>query len=564
MSATAFLVREVPTTPIEGQTMGTSGLRKQVRVVTGTPNYLQNFVQAILLSLPEAELHGPLLIGGDGRYYNREAIQIILSMMAANGVRKAVVAQDGLMSTPAGSAIIRARHLTGGILLTASHNPGGPHGDFGVKFNTSNGGPSLPELTDAIATTSKTLTQYKIADLPVVDLHTLGVHNFGSFEVEIIDPVEDYLNLMKSSFDFAALRQFVEGTRINTLIDSMHAVTGIYTKRIFVEELGFPVTALRNATPKEDFGGGHPDPNLTYAKELVDLMYGGIYDFGAAFDGDGDRNLILGKQFFVTPSDSLAVLAANWEKIPYFKLQGFKGVARSMPTSGAVDRVVQAFEAEGRQTNFAETPTGWKFFGNLMDSGKLSLCGEESFGTGCDLIREKDGIWAVLAWLSVIAECSKTAGHLVAVSDIVSDHWSKFGRHFYCRYDYEGVSQTAADQVMDHLTSLQASGELRSARYNGYALSKCDNFSYTDPIDHSVTSKQGIRFIFEDGSRIIFRLSGTGSVGATIRVYFDKYEGAVDKIHSETETILMPLIQMALEWSKMAEFTGRTKPTVKT
>eukprot|EP01105_Mastigella_eilhardi_P011620 TRINITY_DN2675_c1_g1_i1.p1 TRINITY_DN2675_c1_g1~~TRINITY_DN2675_c1_g1_i1.p1 ORF type:complete len:567 (+),score=200.06 TRINITY_DN2675_c1_g1_i1:72-1703(+) len=541
--------------------MGTSGLRKKVTEAQ-QENYVANFMQAILSSVPADVARGALALGGDGRYFNREALQIIVRVMAGNGVRRVLVARDGMYSTPAASAIIRKRKCTGGILLTASHNPGGVHGDFGIKFNTSNGGPATTETTHKIEAAALEVKTINMVDLPTVDLSVVGEQHFGDFTVEVIDPVTDYLEMLHTSFDFAAIREFLAKSGFKVIIDSLHAVTGAYTKRIFCDELGLPASSLAHNVPKEDFGGGHPDPNLTYAKALVDLMYTGEYDFGAAYDGDGDRNLVLGKKFFVTPSDSLAVLAANWEKIPYFKRCGFRGVARSMPTSAATDKVVEAFKVAGKPVNFFETPTGWKFFGNQMDAGKLSLCGEESFGTGCDLIREKDGIWASLAWLSVLAAANAGAEKLIGVADIVKEHWRKYGRNYYSRYDYENVDSEPANKVMAHLAELQQSGALKDALFNGHKLVLADDFAYGDPVDKSHTTHQGVRFVFADGSRIIFRLSGTGTVGATIRVYLDKFEAAPDKLDQDVPTALHQMIAMALEWSKITEFTGRKEPTV--
>jgi len=476
----------------------------------------------------------------------------------------------GMASTPAVSLMIRNRNLVrkekvfAGFILTASHNPAGPKADFGFKVNQPNGGPALKEITDAIYARSKTVTSYDIAewDTPV-DINKIGTQtltvNKGDEKwemvVEIIDPVDEYLQMCRDNFDFPLIRKFLADSKLRVLIDSLNAVTGLYTHRIFCDELGLPDAVCRNNVPKEDFGGLHADPNLVYAKALVDLMWSGNYDFGCAYDGDGDRNMILGNKFFVTPSDSLAVLTANNQKIRYFREHGFKGVARSMPTSAAVDKVVQEMKMP-----FFETPTGWKFFGNVMDANTLSLCGEESFGTGSDLIREKDGIWAALAWLSILAEANKdrdlTKERPLGVQDIVEAHWRKFGRNYYSRYDYEGVDSDKANAMMtylrEHLDEFKAK----------HGLAVADDFEYHDPVDKSVTQHQGIRLVYPDGTRIIFRLSGTGSVGATIRVYFDKYESDSSKLGLETAVALKELIANALAWSRIEEFTGRNAPTV--
>lgn len=565
------------TTPFEGQVMGTSGLRKRVAEAS-KPHYLQNFVQSIFDCLPaETKRAGSFVVGGDGRYLNKEVLQIIIAMAAAQGVPQLLVARNGLASTPAISRVIRVRHAAGGFLMTASHNPGGPTHDFGLKFNTANGGPALKELTDAIYQKTKTITAYRSAVLPhpldvsVLGTTTITVHHDATTTttttVEVFDATADYIAMLREAFDLPAIRKFLAVSKLRVVVDSLNAVTGPYTRAVFVDELGLPESCLANNVPMEDFGGGHPDPNLVYAKQLVDKMFSGEYDFGAAFDGDGDRNMILGNKFFVTPSDSLAVLAANHRAIRHFREGGFRGVARSMPTSAAVDRVVEALNAEAPDAHigFFEVPTGWKFFGNLMDSGQLSLCGEESFGTGCNLIREKDGIWAAVAWLSVLAERNRdrpAGAPVIGVADIVREHWSRYGRNYYSRYDYEEVSTEAAARLMKHLADEQPRLLREGVTCGGYKLVLADDFSYVDPVDHSVTSNQGLRFVFEDGSRIIFRLSGTGSVGATIRVYFDKYEGLSEKLALDVPKALAELIQLALKWSDIAAITGRQAPTV--
>ncbi|KAB1205780.1 Phosphoglucomutase, cytoplasmic [Morella rubra] len=524
-----------------------------------------------------------LVVSGDGRYFSKDAIQIIIKMAAANGVRRIWVGQNGLLSTPAVSAVIRDRvgidgsRASGGFILTASHNPGGPHEDFGIKYNMENGGPAPEGITDKIYENTKTINEYLIAeDLPDVDITTIGVTSFGGpegqFDVEVFDAASDYVKLMKSIFDFELLRKLISSPKFTFCYDALHGVAGAYASRIFVEELGAQESSLLNCTPKEDFGGGHPDPNLTYAKELVARMGLGKSntqdeppEFGAAADGDADRNMILGKRFFVTPSDSVAIIAANAvEAIPYFSA-GLKGVARSMPTSAALDVV-----AKHLNLKFFEVPTGWKFFGNLMDAGLCSVCGEESFGTGSDHIREKDGIWAVLAWLSILAHKNKEnlgGEKLVTVEDIVRQHWATYGRHYYTRYDYENVDAGAAKELMAHLVKLQSSlpevNEIvKGACSDVSKVVDADEFEYKDPVDGSISKHQGIRYLFEDGSRLVFRLSGTGSEGATIRLYIEQYEKDPSKIGRDSQDALAPLVEVALKLSKMQEFTGRTAPTV--
>lgn len=548
----------VSSSPIEGQKPGTSGLRKAVKVYL-QKNYTENFVQSILEGGLSKIEGSTLVIGGDGRYYEKEATLLIIKMCAANGVSKVIVAQNGLMSTPAVSCVIRKYKTNGGIILTASHNPGGPDADFGIKFNTENGGPAPENVTDKIFERTKSISQYKIcpdlnADISKVGLSTYTVDG-KEFSVQVIDSVLDYVEYMKEIFDFPALKNYLS-TGKQVLIDAMNGVMGPYAKKVICEELGAPQNSVVNCTPLEDFGGKHPDPNLTYAADLVTEMAKGHYDFGAAFDGDGDRNMILGKNaFFVTPSDSLAVLAHYLECIPYFKETGVKGYARSMPTSGAVDRVAKA----KNQTCF-EVPTGWKFFGNLMDAGRLSLCGEESFGTGSDHIREKDGLWAVLAWLSVLANqnCS--------VEECIKKHWQTYGRNFYTRYDYENCESEPANKMMANLNAYVADqsniGKVFTSGDKSYTLAKADNFSYTDPVDHSISKNQGIRLIFSDDSRIIFRLSGTGSSGATIRLYLEGYESDPAKYEMDPQVVLRPLIDIALKLSQLPELTGRDAPTV--
>jgi phosphoglucomutase len=536
----------IQTTPFNDQKPGTSGLRKRVTVFQ-QPHYLENFVQSIFdtIGIPP---NATLVLGGDGRYYNRTAIQTILKMAAANGFGKVLVGKGGILSTPAASCIIRKYQTHGGIILSASHNPGGPDGDFGIKYNGSNGGPATETVTEAIFAKSKSIAQYTMLDAADVPLDTLGNHTLGNMVVSVIDPVADYAGLMKSLFDFGAIRVLLNsGFKIK--FDAMHAVTGPYAQTIFIDHLGAPADSVMNAVPLEDFGNGHPDPNLTYAHELVEILYGdNAPDFGAASDGDGDRNMILGKGFFVTPSDSLAILAANAKLAPGYK-QGLAGIARSMPTSAAADRVAKALGIP-----CFETPTGWKFFGNLMDAGKVTLCGEESFGTGSDHVREKDGLWAVLFWLNILAARKQS------VEAITREHWAKFGRNVYSRHDYEGIPTEAATGVMKLLKDSFA--RLPGQRFGNYTVQTADDFSYTDPVDGSISTGQGIRILFSDGSRIVFRLSGTGTEGATLRIYLEAFEPDTSKHHLDAQDALAELITIALDISELRQRTGREQPTV--
>ena len=541
-------VSTVNTQPFDGQKPGTSGLRKRVPTFQ-QKHYLENFVQSIFDSI-SAPTGVTLVLGGDGRYYNREAIQIILKMAAANGYSRVLVGKDGILSTPAASCVIRKYKTFGGIILSASHNPGGPDGDFGIKYNTANGGPAPEKITDAIYAQSKKIIQYHIFEVEgdEIALDALGDTMLGGMIVSVIDPVSDYAELMESLFDFTAIRELLaSGFRVK--FDAMHAVNGPYAEDLFVGRLGAAADSLMNFRPLQDFGGGHPDPNLTYAHELVEVLYGkNAPDFGAASDGDGDRNMILGKHFFVTPSDSLAILAANAHLVPGYK-QGMAGIARSMPTSAAVDRVAEVLDIP-----CYETPTGWKFFGNLMDAGKVTLCGEESFGTGSSHIREKDGLWAVLFWLNILAV------RKMPVETIVREHWARFGRNVYSRHDYENVSSDAANGVMkllrDSFTGLQG------AEFGYLQVRECDDFSYSDPVDGSISAGQGIRIMFTDGSRIVFRLSGTGTEGATLRIYLESFEPDVAKHHMDAQDALAPLIDIALKISQLHERTDRKRPTV--
>ncbi|XP_052415714.1 phosphoglucomutase-1 [Carassius gibelio] len=553
----------IKTKPYTDQKPGTSGLRKRVTVFQQNPHYAENFIQSIISIVDPADRQeGTLVVGGDGRFFMKDAIQLIVQIAAANGIGRLVIGQNGIMSTPAVSCMIRKIKAVGGIILTASHNPGGPNGDFGIKYNISSGGPAPEGITDKIFQISKSLQEYHICPELKVDLSTIGkqtfeVDTFKPFTVEIVDSVESYAEMLRDIFDFAALKELLSGpNHIKVRLDAMHGVMGPYVKKIVCEELGSPANSAVNCVPSEDFGGHHPDPNLTYAADLVNTMKGGEYDFGAAFDGDGDRNMVLGKHgFFVNPSDSVAVIGANIKSIPYFQKTGVKGLARSMPTSGALDKVAKALKMP-----LYESPTGWKFFGNLMDAGSLSLCGEESFGTGSDHIREKDGLWAVLAWLSILATRKQS------VEDIMKEHWQRFGRNFFTRYDYEEVDSDAANKMIDHLQTTMFDkafiGQKFSSGDKTYEVEKADNFEYTDPVDGSVSKGQGLRIIFTDGSRIIFRLSGTGSAGATIRLYIDSYEEDSQKIYHDPQVMLAPLVDIALRISQLQEKTGRTAPTV--
>ena len=535
------------TNPFPDQKPGTSGLRKKVRVFL-QENYLENFVQSVFDTLGDAQ-GKTLVLGGDGRFFNREASQIIIRMAAANGVGRLLVGRGALLSTPAVSLVIRKTKALGGFVLSASHNPGGPDEDFGIKFNVANGGPAPETFTNAVYARTLAIREYRIADLPNVDLDTLGEQRLGEMTVTVIDPVQDYAELMEHLFDFDRIKTALTTGVITLSYDAMHAVTGPYAKRILEQRLGATPGSVVNAVPLEDFGGGHPDPNLTYAHELADLMFGPKPPtLGAASDGDGDRNMVMGSHFFVTPSDSLAVLAANAHLVPGYK-KGLCGVARSMPTSQAVDRV-----ARGLGIECYETPTGWKFFGNLLDAGKITLCGEESFGTGSDHVREKDGLWAVLFWLNLVTVRKQS------VADILRDHWRRFGRDFYSRHDYEGIDSEIGEGIVQHLRDQLP--RLSGGSLGGQPVRLADDFSYTDPVDGSVTDRQGIRIIFDNGSRMVFRLSGTGTEGATLRIYLERYERDPAKHDVDTQQALRDLILQAEELCEVKKRTGMTVPTV--
>ncbi len=540
------MIVTVPTKPFEGQRPGTSGLRKKVPVFQ-EPNYLANFVQSIFDVL-EDYAGTTLVIGGDGRYYNREAIQIAIRMAAAAGFGRILVGRGGLLSTPAASCVIRKHKAFGGIILSASHNPGGPKGDFGIKYNIGNGGPAPEKITEAIYARTLVIDSYRTLDTPDIDLDADGAVTVGDTVVEIIDPVADYAGLMEELFDFDAIRAlFASGFRMR--FDAMSAVTGPYAKTIIEGRLGAPAGTVIHAEPLPDFGGHHPDPNLVHAKDLYDLLMSAeAPDLGAASDGDGDRNLIIGRGLFVTPSDSLALLAANAHLAPGYK-DGIAGIARSMPTSGAADRV-----AEKLGIALYETPTGWKFFGNLLDAGLVTICGEESAGTGSNHVREKDGLWAVLLWLNILAVRRQS------VREIVLAHWKTYGRNYYSRHDYEEVDAAGANAMMDKLRAGLAG--LKGSTHGKLTIADADDFSYFDPVDGSVSSKQGIRLLFADGSRIVFRLSGTGTAGATVRIYIERFESDEDLQAIDTQKALEDLIALSRAISGIEEFTGRSAPDV--
>ncbi len=540
------MIRTVRTKPFDDQKPGTSGLRKKVPVFQ-QEHYVENFIQSIFDSLEGFE-GKTLVIGGDGRYLNREVIGTAIAIAAANGFGKVIVGQGGILSTPAASNVIRKYQAFGGIILSASHNPGGPHEDFGIKYNIGNGGPAPEKVTDAIFANSKKIGEYRIADTGAIDIDTIGAREIAGMTVSVIDPVADYAELMERLFDFGAIgKLFAGGFRM--AFDSMHAVTGPYGKEILERRLGAPEGTARNFVPLEDFGGHHPDPNLVHAKALYDdVMSASGPDFGAASDGDGDRNMVVGKGMFVTPSDSLAIIAANATVAPGYA-KGIAGIARSMPTSAAADRV-----AEKLGVGMYETPTGWKFFGNLLDAGKATVCGEESFGTGSDHVREKDGLWAVLFWLNIIAARGES------VKAIVKKHWATYGRNYYSRHDYEEVESEKANALVSELRGKLAS--LPGTAVRGLTVGKADDFEYHDPVDGSVSKNQGIRILFEGGSRVVLRLSGTGTSGATIRLYVERYEADPARHDIDTQTALADLIAAADDIAGIRRHTGRDRPTV--
>jgi phosphoglucomutase len=542
----------VTTQPIAGQRPGTSGLRKKVAIFQ-QPHYLENFVQAIFDSL-KGFAGQTLVVGGDGRFHNDAAIQVILRMAAANGFGRVLVGQHGILSTPAASCVIRRHGAFGGIILSASHNPGGPDGDFGIKYNTGNGGPAPEKITEAIYAHTQRITRTLTVDAPEVDLAVQGATQVAGMAVEVIDAVADHAELLATLFDFERIGALLRSGGFRMCFDAMHAVTGPTAQQIFIERLGAPAASVMNGVPLPDFGGGHPDPNPTYAEDLIKVMFSDASgpasapDFGAASDGDGDRNMVVGRHFIVTPSDSLAVLAANAQLVPGYA-NGLKGVARSMPTSAAVDRVAAALGIP-----CFETPTGWKFFGNLLDAGQVTLCGEESAGTGSDHVREKDGVWAVLFWLNILAVRRES------VEQIVRGHWQRFGRHYYSRHDYEGVDSAAANTLIARLRESLAG--LPGQTIAGATIASADDFAYTDPVDGSVSSAQGIRIGLADGSRIVFRLSGTGTEGATLRIYLERFEPDPAQHAIETQQALGGLIALAERLAGIRALTGRSAPTV--
>ena len=541
------MIQTINTTPYDDQKPGTSGLRKRVTVYQ-QPNYVENYLQAIFDSL-EGFAGQTLVIGGDGRYYNDVAIQKAIRMAAANGFGKVMVGQNGLLSTPAASHLIRHYKAFGGLVLSASHNPGGPDGDFGIKYNIGNGGPAPEKITDAVYERSKVIDSYKTIDAADVALDQIGTQMSGDMAVEVVDPVTDYAALMETLFDFSAIRElFASGFTMT--FDAMHAITGPYARAILEDRLGAAKGTVKNGTPLPDFGNGHPDPNLVYCKDMFDLlMTAEGPDFGAASDGDGDRNLIIGKNRFVTPSDSLALLAANAHLAPGYK-GGIAGIARSMPTSAAADRVAEKLGVE-----MHETPTGWKFFGNLLDANRVTICGEESAGTGSNHVREKDGLWAVLLWLNIVAARKQS------VDEIVREHWATYGRNYYTRHDYEEVDAAIASALVNDLRA-QLPGLVGRNFGEDLQVAYADDFNYLDPVDGSTSARQGIRIGFTDGSRIVLRLSGTGTVGATLRLYLERYEAADGRHDLDTQLALEPLIALSEQIAGVKQRTGRQEPSV--
>lgn len=552
-------VRTVSTKPFQDQKPGTSGLRKKVKVFQ-QDHYSQNFVASILLSIPEGVEGSFLVIGGDGRYWNPEVMQMIAKIGAGYGVKKLLFGQNGIMSTPAASHLIRKRQATGGILLTASHNPGGPDEDFGIKYNLANGAPAPEGVTNKIHEVSKTIKEYKQADIPDFDLAKIGTRKVGPIEIEVVHSTEDYVEMLKDIFDFGLIKSFLkEHSDFKVLFDGLSGVTGSYGIDIFEKELGLK-DSTQNCVPKPDFGGHHPDPNLVYAHSLVEAVEKKGIHFGAASDGDGDRNMIYGANAFVSPGDSLAIIAHYADLIPYFKKQGIHGLARSMPTSGAVDLV-----AKKKGVQSYEVPTGWKFFCGLFDAEKMNICGEESFGTGSNHIREKDGLWAVVAWLNIIAGVGKQTNSTPSIKSIQQDFWKTYGRTFFTRYDYEGCESEGANKVIAHMKELigPKRDEFVGSKVAGRAVKEADDFSYTD-LDGSVSKNQGIYVKFDDGSRIVVRLSGTGSSGATIRLYVERHEDDAKTFEMDAQDYLKDNVKLAIELLKLQEYVGRTEPDVKT
>lgn len=555
-------VQSIETLPYDDQKPGTSGLRKKVRVFE-QDHYTENFIQSIFDAVPEGKEGATLVIGGDGRYYNDVVIQLIIEIAAANGLKKLIIGHHGLLSTPATSHVIRLRGATGGIILTASHNPGGPDKDMGIKYNLSNGGPAPEGVTDKIFEVSKKLKFFKIMDLPKFDLSKIGKFKTGPLEIEVIDTTNDYVNLLKEIFDFVGIKAFIDKATttqgFKLVFDAMNGVTGPYGRKIFLEELGLPESSVQNTTPLPDFGGMHPDPNLTYAHTLVERVDKEHVAFGAASDGDGDRNMIYGAGAFVSPGDSVAIIAEHAEAIPYFAKNGVYGLARSMPTSGALDLV-----AKNKGLDIYEVPTGWKFFCNLFDAKKLSICGEESFGTGSNHIREKDGVWAIVAWLNILADFHKrNPDEEASIGAVQNAFWKKYGRTFFTRYDFENVTKESADKLIANLSQIVSSSKKGTKLGNDYVIDEAGNFSYTD-LDGSVSSNQGLFIKFTNGLRVVTRLSGTGSSGATVRLYLEKHSSQPDTYDEHVDNYLKSDIKFVLELLKFKEYLGKDEPDVRT
>lgn len=549
---------KVETKPFDGQKPGTSGLRKKTKVFQ-QPHYTENFIQSILTSIPEGAPGATLVVGGDGRYYSKEVIQIIGELAAGNGVKKLIIGQNGLLSTPAASHVIRKYQATGGIILTASHNPGGPENDFGIKYNLANGGPAPESVTNKMYEASKAISYYLKKDIGDIDLSAKGAKTYGDLEIEVIDTVKDYVEMLEEIFDFTLIKDFLSNNKeFKVLFDGLNGITGPYANTIFLEKLGLPESSVQNTHPKPDFGGLHPDPNLVYAHTLVERVDKENIPFGAASDGDGDRNMIYGANAFVSPGDSVAIIAHYADKIPYFKKNGVYGLARSMPTSHAIDLV-----GEKQGLNVYEVPTGWKFFCALFDAKKLSICGEESFGTGSNHIREKDGLWAVVAWLNIIAAVGKEDPKSASIKAIRENFWKTYGRTFFTRYDYENVASEGAEKVIDKLTKFIENPKVVGSKVGSLEVEESGNFSYTD-LDGSVSKNQGLYIKFKGGARTVVRLSGTGSSGATIRLYLEKYEKDPSKFSLDAEEYLKPTISEIVELLALKEFIGREEPDVKT